>query len=129
MKKFLQIFMAALLLGLTWTSQAQTNPTAQSLPYSQNFATYTGATTTYLAGWQGWTITGSTSTSFPTAAPALNQTQAAGTNATTASGVFDMNGKLGVLCTASALRTACLAINTTSLVSINVSFLAEHLLM
>jgi hypothetical protein len=124
MKKFLQIFMAALLLGLTWTSQAQTNPTAQSLPYSQNFATYTGATTTYLAGWQGWTITGSTSTSFPTAAPALNQTQAAGTNATTASGVFDMNGKLGVLCTASALRTACLAINTTSLVSINVSFLA-----
>jgi hypothetical protein len=103
---------------------AQTNPTPQALPYSQNFAALTGSTTTYPAGMQGWTITGSTSTAFPTAAPLANQALAAGTNASTGAGVYDMNGKMGVLCSASSLRSIAVAINTASLTNIQVSFVA-----
>lgn len=105
-------------------SIAQTNPTPQAMPYTQNFSSYTGATTVYPAGWQGWTITGSTSTAFPTAAPAANQAQATGTNATTAGGVFDFNGKIGFLNTASALKSFCLSINTSGYTNVNISFVA-----
>jgi hypothetical protein len=120
----LKVSLLFALFLITTRFAAQSNPTPQSLPYSQSFASLTGTTTTYPAGIQGWTITGSTSTSFPTAAPAANQALAAGTNASTTAGVFDMNGKMGVLCTGSALRSIALAINTTSLTSIQVSFVA-----
>ena len=106
-------------------AQAQTNPTPQSMPYSQNFSSYTGSTTAYLAGWQGWTIAGSTSTvSFPTAAPSGNQAQAAGTNASTGGNVYDFNGKIGFLNTASALKSFCLSISTTGYTSVQVSYVA-----
>jgi hypothetical protein len=58
----------ALMMLLSGKSWGQTNPAAQSLPYSQNFATLTGTSPSYPVGWQGWTISGSLSTSFPTAA-------------------------------------------------------------
>ncbi len=103
----------------------QTNPTAQSMPYTQDFSTYTGSTTTYLAGWQGWTIAGSTSSvAFPTAAPNNNQAQVGGTNGTSSSGVFDFNGKIGFLNTASALKSFCLSISTTGYTSVQVSYVA-----
>ncbi len=103
---------------------SQTNPTPQSLPYTQDFASYTGAITTYPAGWQGWTVTGSTSTAYPTSAPAANQTQAGGTNASTGGNVYDFNGKIGFLCTGSAMKSICLSINTVGKNSISVSYLA-----
>ncbi|MFA9221079.1 MAG: hypothetical protein ACEQSL_07820, partial [Sediminibacterium sp.] len=112
------------MLFATTVAMAQTNPTPQGLPYTQNFSAYTGSTTAYLAGWQGWTITGSTSAAFPTAAPLANQTQASGTNATTAGGVFDFTGKIGFLNTASALKAICLSINTTGYTSVQISYLA-----
>ena len=113
MKQFLSRFSSLLsllvcMLFATTVAMAQTNPTPQGMPYTQNFSAYTGSTTAYLAGWQGWTITGSTSAAFPTAAPLANQAQAAGTNATTAGGVFDFSGKIGFLNTASALKSFCL---------------------
>jgi hypothetical protein len=124
MKKFLQFFMAALLLGLTWSTQAQTNPTAQTLPYSQNFSSFSGSTTTFPAGIQGWTFgTTATATTYLTSAPAGDATIGGGTNSSTG-GVFDYNGKIGFLSTGTAQRSVCLAINTSSLVSINVSYLA-----
>ncbi len=103
----------------------QTNPTAQALPYSQDFSSFTGSTTAYPAGWQGWTIAGSLTTVASTATPSGNQALAGGTNATTTAGIYDMNGKMGILSTGAALKTACLAINTTGLTNINVSFLAQ----
>ena len=42
-------------INIGWS---QTQPTAQSLPYSQNFSSLTGSTTTYPAGWQGRTVSG-----------------------------------------------------------------------
>lgn len=103
----------------------QTNPTPQSMPYTQDFSAYTGSTTSYLAGWQGWTIAGSTSSvAFPTAAPNGNQAQAGGSNTTTSSGVFDFNGKIGFLNTSSALRSFCLSISTAGYTSVQVSYVA-----
>ncbi len=112
------------MLFATTVAMAQTNPTPQGMPYTQNFSAYTGSTTAYLAGWQGWTITGSTSAAFPTAAPLANQAQAAGTNATTAGGVFDFSGKIGFLNTASALKSFCLSISTSGYTSVQISYVA-----
>ena len=112
-------------LFFTTVAIAQTNPTPQSMPYTQNFSTYTGSTTAYLAGWQGWTIAGSTSTvAFPTAAPNGNQAQAAGTNASTGGGNYDFNGKIGFLNTANALKSICLSMSTTGYTSVQVSYVA-----
>lgn len=105
-------------------SSAQTNPSAQILPFSQDFSSFNGSTTTFPVGIQGWTISGSTSTNFPTAAPNGNQALAAGTNATTSAGVFDMNGKIGLLNTGSALKAIALSINTSSSSNISVSYVA-----
>ena len=117
--------MLVCVLFATTVAMAQTNPTPQGMPYTQNFSAYTGSTTAYLAGWQGWTIAGSTSTvAFPTAAPNGNQTQAAGTNGSTGGGVYDFNGKIGFLNTGSALKSFCLSINTTGYTNVQVSYLA-----
>jgi hypothetical protein len=130
MKQFLSKFSSLLsllvcVLFATTVAMAQTNPTPQGMPYTQNFSAYTGSTTAYLAGWQGWTIAGSTSTvAFPTAAPNGNQTQAAGTNGSTGGGVYDFNGKIGFLNTGSALKSFCLSINTTGYTNVQVSYLA-----
>ena len=104
----------------------QTNPTPQSMPYTQNFSAYNGSTTSYLAGWQGWTIAGSTSSvSFPTAAPNGNQVQdASGTNALTTGGIYDFTGKIGFVNTANALKSFCLSISTAGYTSVQVSYVA-----
>jgi hypothetical protein len=113
-------------LFATTVAKAQTNPTPQSIPYSQNFSSYTGSTTAYLAGWQGWTI-GTISTAFITAAPTANQAQAGGSNTTTAAGVFDMNQKLGILSSGTANtggKAICLSINTSGYTNVQISYLA-----
>ena len=131
MKQFLSRFSNALsllfcVLFATTVVTAQTNPTPQGMPYTQNFSGYTGSTTTYLAGWQGWTI-GTISTAFITAAPTANQTQAAGTNASTGAGVYDFNQKIGMLSTATANtggKAICLSISTTGYTNVQISYLA-----
>lgn len=102
----------------------QTNPTAQSIPYSQNFAGFGGASTVYPAGLQGWTVPGSLSTSYLTAAPSANQNLAGGTNATTTAGIYDFNTKAGIVSTGSNTRALVLAINTIGHTFIAVSFTA-----
>ncbi|MCX7744202.1 MAG: T9SS type A sorting domain-containing protein [Flavobacteriales bacterium] len=125
MKNILFIIITICIVGLL-ELMAQTHPTPQTLPYSQDFSSFTGSTTSYPSGWQGWTIAGSLSTNFSTEGTSLtDQNLAGGTNATTAAGVYDMNGKLGLLSTASNMKTACLAINTTGLQDIQVQFTAQ----
>lgn len=110
------------LLFQTHPAFAQNNPIPQALPYSQNFSAYTGSTTAYLPGWQGWTITGSTTTAFPTAAPSGNQIQSVGTNSTTSPGVFDFNGKIGFLNSSVSIKTFCVSINTMGYDSLQVFY-------
>lgn len=106
---------------------AQINPTPQTLPYTQNFSSLTGSTTTYPVGWQGWAISGSASTSYSTAVPTSVQTLTPTmTNATNSGVIGDMNGKLGIMTTGSAIRAACLAINTSGITTgVIVSFVAQ----
>ncbi len=120
--KFLLLFFIA---SQSNSVQGQTNPSPQSLPYSQNFSTFTGSTTVYPAGFQGWGF-GSTAitTSFNTAAPTADQALAGATNTTTSGFVGDMNGKMGVLATGTNIKAICFAINTTALTNIAVSYLA-----
>ena len=116
------LFVAMLFVGQIVVGQ--TNPTAQSLPYTQNFSSFTGLITTYPAGFQGWDVAGSLSTSYVTTAPSTDRALTAGTNALTVRGIWDIVGKMGISSTGSALSTTCLAVNTTNLTSIVVSFVA-----
>jgi hypothetical protein len=118
------IFTAIIISGFLSVrlTKAQTNPAPQSLPYSQVFSSFTGSSTTYPAGWQGWTISGSLGTSFSTAAPNGDQALAGATNATTTPHVGDFNGKLGLMSSGSAIKAVVLSINTTGCTSISVSF-------
>ncbi|NOT92912.1 cadherin-like beta sandwich domain-containing protein [Ferruginibacter sp.] len=121
----IKLLLLAFTSGIAISSKGQTNPAPQALPYNQNFSTFTGSTTVYPAGIQGWGFgTTAISTSFNIAAPTADQALAGTTNATTSGFVGDMNGKIGVLATGSNIKAICLAINTTSLTNISVSFLA-----
>ncbi len=123
-QKLLFLSILILLFGSGLRSWGQTNPSVQSLPYSQNFSSLTGVSPAFPAGWQGWTISGSLSTSFPTTAPNGDQAISVVTNTSTSAHVGDFIGKLGVMSTGNTMRSICLAINTTGLTSISVSFTA-----
>ena len=108
------------LAGGAW---AQTNPTTQSLPYSQDFSGLAHSSTTYPAGWQGWTLAGSSSTSFRTNAPTADEALLASSSAsTTTGGVHNYNGKIGILASGSTDPAIVLAINTTGHSNITVAF-------
>ncbi|MCX6296907.1 MAG: T9SS type A sorting domain-containing protein [Bacteroidetes bacterium] len=109
---------------LTAVSFGQTNPVAQTLPYSQDFSSLLYTSTTYLSGWQGWQLSASgASGSFRTTAPTANIAMTASSTATiTAAGVYNYNGKIGILETGGSDPSICLAINTTSCNGIVVSY-------
>ena len=125
MKKVLLGLLA--LVGWTTLTVAQTNPTPQTLPYSQDFAGFTGTGSSYPAGWQGWTIAGSTSTSYSTAAPSGDQvlaTGAAAANTAVSAFVGDAVGKIAFLSTSSAMKSIALSLNTTGASSVQVQYTA-----
>lgn len=104
--------------------QAQTIPVAQSLPYSQDFSSLVASSTTYPAGWQGWTLSGAGSSSaFRTTAPVADQGLLASSNASTITGgVHNYAGKIGILSSATVDAALCLSVNTTGKVNILVTF-------
>jgi len=118
------LFLAILIVCSVY-SDAQTAPTTQALPYSQNFSALVSTSATYPAGWQGWTLstTGPLS-SFRTSAPVSpNQAlTASGTAATTAGVIFNYNGKIGMLPSATSDPAMCLALNTTGNSNVQVNF-------
>ncbi|HTN18723.1 MAG TPA: ExeM/NucH family extracellular endonuclease [Chitinophagaceae bacterium] len=121
MKRKLLLF-KLLMLGVTAAS-AQTNPTAQSLPYAQDFSTLAHSGTTYPAGIQGWTISTAPGASFNTAAPAADRSLVASSSASTNSGnVHNYNGKIGFLNAAALDLSLVLAINTTGLKDIQLDY-------
>ncbi len=127
MRKFFTLKYALLVLVMMIAGSsafAQTNPTPQNLPFTQNFSGFTGATTVYPAGFQGWGITGSLGASFVVSAPTTDQALAGQTNAATSAYVADMAGKAGIFSTGSNLKALALALNTTAYTGITVSFTA-----
>ena len=111
-------------LFLTSWAVAQTNPTPQSLPYSQNFSTLAASSATYPAGWQGWTLAASapTSTHISTVATADRTLTASSTAATSSGNVHNYNGKIGFLSTGSLNPTLAFSINTVGKQDIVVTY-------
>ncbi|MBK7936523.1 MAG: hypothetical protein IPJ82_05315 [Lewinellaceae bacterium] len=97
---------------------------AQSLPYTQSFAGLAHSGTTYPAGWQGWQLsTAGPLTNFRVTAPTANLNLTANsTAATNSGGVHNYNGKIGLLQSGTNDPAIALAINTTGLSSVKVSY-------
>lgn len=118
-----KIYFLLLLLMAGFVAGAQTNPTPQTLPYSQDFSGLVHSSTTYPSGWQGWTLTTSPGASFVTTAPTADRTLVANSNASTNTGnVHNYNGKIGFLNNGSLDLSLVFAINTLGLNTIQVSY-------
>lgn len=119
--KSLLLLLAAFLISIG--SFGQTAPTAQSLPYSQDFSSLAHSSSTYPAGWQGWNVGTAMSSSFRTNAPTGDRALTGSSSAsTTSGGVHNYNGKIGMLGSGSVDPSIALAINTTGHYNVTVSF-------
>src|SRR5262245_60679699 len=119
-----RLLVAVFFVAASWSEvYAQTNPTAQSLPYSQNFTSLAASSTVYPTGWQGWQVSTASSSAFRTnAATGDLALQASSTAATTAGGIHNYNGKIGLLASGSVDPSIAFAIVTTGVSNVTVSF-------
>ena len=102
---------------------AQTNPTPQTIPYSQNFSTLTHASTTFPAGWQGWKVSSAATNTYQTVAATGDQALIASSSASNNSGgVHNYNGKIGELPSGSTNPAIALALVTTGSSNIKVTY-------
>src|SRR5678809_214412 len=120
MKKIYCLFL--LITGISQFISAQTNPPAQSLPYSENFNSLLASSTVYPAGWQGWTVSTVPGSTFNTSSPTGDRALAAsGTAASTTGNIYNYDTKIGFLNTGSLDLSVALALNTTSQSGIQVA--------
>lgn len=129
MIKFIQLVktlvaIISLLLATGLSVWGQTNPVPQSLPYAQNFDGLLHSSTTYPAGWQGWTIAASEpGSSFNVASPIADRLLVANSSASTTSGnVHNYNGKIGFLNTGSLDLSIVFAVSTVGQKDIQVAY-------
>ena len=112
----------ALAITISANAWAQTDPAPQALPYTQDFRTLPYASTTYPAGWQGWT-NGTVGSAYLTGGPTGDLALvASSTSGTTTGGVHNYNGKIGLLNTGSSDFGLALAVNTTGFSGIVVRY-------
>ena len=101
---------------------AQTNPTAQSLPYTENFSSLTSGVTTYPAGWLGWNVATAPGATYNTAAPIADRALVAGTASSTTGNVYNYVEKIGFLNSGSVDLSLVLALNTSGQSGIQVDY-------
>jgi hypothetical protein len=112
-----------LLLLVTLFTNAQTNPVAQAMPYTQDFAGLAATASTYPAGWQGWTISTIPASTFNTATATADRALIASVTAAVNSGnVNNYDGKIGFLNTGSLDLSLVLAVVTTGQSNIPVGY-------
>lgn len=105
------------------TIWAQTNPTPQTIPYTQGFGSLSHSATTYPVGWQGWELSSSPGSSFNTSAPSTDRLLVASSTASVNSGnVHNYNGKIGFLNNSSKDLSLVLAVSTTSKSNVQVQY-------
>ena len=110
-------------LALAVMVTAQTNPAPQGLPYTQDFSALLHTSTTYPAGWQGWTVSTVPGVAFNTTGPTADRVLIASSGASTNSGnVHNYNGKIGFLNSGSLDLTLCLALSTTGSSNVQVAY-------
>ncbi len=116
-------FLVVALVALSVVGRGQTNPTAQALPYLQDFGGLVHSSTTYPDGWQGWSLGTSSTTSFRLTAPTGDVSLTANSSAsTTAGGVHNFDGKIGILPTGSLDPSLVLSVATTGAANVKVKF-------
>jgi predicted extracellular nuclease len=113
MKRICFVFLT-LVIGGNLSVYAQSIPSPQNLPYSQDFSSTVHSTTTYPVGWMGWTIGTSPSTTYSTSAPIADRVLLANSSASTNTGnVHNYNGKIGMLNTGALDLALVLCVNTS----------------
>jgi len=95
---------------------AVTAPTCQSLPYNQDFSSWTGSSSTLPAGWAVWKQSSAITSSFPTGVSSADKgiTTTSATNANSTWGGINYNGSIGWLGGTGGDPTAVLGLITTS---------------
>lgn len=82
---------------------AQTNPTPQALPYTQDFSSLPHSSSTFPDGWQGWKLSGTINNSYNSNTPNGDVALVAnGTAAFSTNGVYNYDGKVGFLSSGSS---------------------------
>lgn len=76
-----------------------TAPTAQELPYTQDFSTLAHSSTSYPAGFQGWNLSTTGENNFNTSGTLLsdNPLTGNGSASSTSGAIYNYNGKIGFL--------------------------------
>ncbi|KAF2330284.1 T9SS type A sorting domain-containing protein [Flavobacterium daemonense] len=116
-------FMTFLILFYCFALNAQTMPTAQSLPYTQNFDGLAANATVYPDGFQGWLVSSSQNTATYSTALTGDKPLIANSTANTNSGnIHNYNGKIGFLNTTSADFSIGFAFSSANTTSIRVQY-------
>ncbi len=94
MKHYFALVCILLLASLAF---AQTNPTPQTLPYSQDFSTLLHTSTDYPVGFTGWMIYLTPSTEYCIDPPSYHRNMtASGYADATGASIYNYNGKIGI---------------------------------
>ncbi len=104
---------------------AQSNPTPQAVPYTQDFSGLPHSSSAYPAGWQGWQLNSAIGSSYNISAPSANKSlTASGTATNTSNGVYNYDGKVGFLSSGSGTgnNAIVLAIDGTNYETIQVTY-------
>ncbi len=95
----------------------------QPLPYKEDFAGLSHASTTYPDGWGGWKIGTTSGMTFRTAVSISDENLHSGSSAsTTEGGVHNYDGKIGFLSTSSTDASVVLALDTSGFHVVTVGF-------
>lgn len=122
MKHYFALVCILLLASLAF---AQTNPTPQTLPYSQDFslATFPWSSTTYPAGIQGWWVSSTPGTEFSTSPAFSDRALAANsTIASTSAQLHNYRSRIGFLNSYDHDLCFVLAVNTEGKQNIAVTY-------
>jgi hypothetical protein len=127
------VFSGTITLSATGAPSQVLNPTCtvlnflspQSIPYYQDFSSLNGSSTTYPAGWQGWYISANVpSSTGRTSSASTDKALIFGDASSNVNGLYDYNGKIGILSggTSATDFALGLAINTLNSTNVGVSF-------
>lgn len=122
-KRSFRNYVGTLLLGSVGMSAviAQTNPTPQPIPYTQNFDALNNA---YPLGWQGWRLAGNINSDYSVSAPSADQVFSTTTlsNNITAAHIGNIGQRLGFLNTTSVRTVPVLAVSTADRQQITIKY-------
>ncbi|HMQ75148.1 MAG TPA: hypothetical protein PKE21_01695, partial [Flavobacteriales bacterium] len=118
-----QLWGTAFLLLPQAAALAQTDPVPESLPYSQTFTGTPHSSTSYPAGWRGWRIGPTASSTFETGAPTADVALIANsTAAVNTGGLHNYNGAIGILNSGTMNAALVLSISTSALSTVQVGY-------